>query len=192
MALALLILPFVAGAVLVISALVFIRDGASPFFGHVRVGRGGRLFRCWKVRSMVPNAEAKLEAYLAEHPDAAEEWGAYHKLTDDPRITPVGEVLRKTSLDELPQLWNVIKGEMSFVGPRPVTPDELEKYGPGRNGYCAMRPGITGLWQVSGRNEVTYDERVQLDMKYLRDVSFWKDLSIILRTALVVVRPTGR
>lgn len=190
--LATLLLPFIAAVVAMIAGLVFIRDGASPFFGHVRVGRGGRKFRCWKIRTMVPNAEARLEAYLSANPEAEAEWDAYHKLSDDPRITPVGSFLRKTSLDELPQIWNVLKGEMSFVGPRPVTPDELEKYGPGRAAYCAMRPGITGLWQVSGRNEVTYDERVQMDMLYLRSVSFLKDVSIILRTALVVIRPTGR
>jgi lipopolysaccharide/colanic/teichoic acid biosynthesis glycosyltransferase len=141
---------------------------------------------------MVPDAAERLTAHLAANPEAAAEWEANHKLVDDPRITPLGEFLRRTSLDELPQLWNVLTGEMSFVGPRPVTEEELEKYGAARGAYCRMRPGITGLWQVSGRNEVTYGERVQLDLDYLASISLLRDLKIILRTGLVVVFPTGR
>jgi lipopolysaccharide/colanic/teichoic acid biosynthesis glycosyltransferase len=161
-------------------------------FGHARVGRGGRMFRCWKIRTMVPDAESRLAAYLNLNPAAAAEWDAERKLNDDPRITRIGDIMRRTSLDELPQIWNVLIGEMSFVGPRPVTADELGKYGISRSAYCAMRPGITGLWQVSGRNEVSYAERVALDVDYLRRMSLALDLSIIARTAGVIVRPTGK
>ena len=190
--LAIAIAPFVGLTVALLAAAVTLSDGGRPFFGHVRVGRDGRLFRCWKLRTMVPDAEARLQDHLDSDPAAAAEWAVYRKLTDDPRITPLGEFLRRTSLDELPQLWNVLRGDMSFVGPRPVTPDELEMYGAARTAYWAVRPGITGLWQVSGRNEVTYDERVRLDGAYLRRIGLVTDLAIMLRTALVIVRPTGR
>ncbi len=190
--LALALLPVVGLSVLMLCALVFAHDRKFPMFGHGRVGRGGRMFRCWKIRTMVPDAESRLAAYLEENADAAAEWEAERKLTDDPRITRIGDVMRRTSLDELPQIWNVLIGDMSFVGPRPVTADELDKYGLSRAAYCAMRPGITGLWQVSGRNEVSYAERVALDVDYLRRMSFPTDVSIIARTAGVVVRPTGK
>ena len=190
--LALAMVPFVGLLVAVLAAAVWASDGAKPFFGHMRVGRDGRMFRCWKLRSMVPDAQERLAACLESNPTAAREWAVYRKLSNDPRITRLGDFLRRTSLDELPQLWNVLRGEMSFVGPRPVTPDELEMYGAQRTAYWAVRPGITGLWQVSGRNDVTYDERVRLDGEYLRQMSFAADLGIVLRTARVVVRPTGR
>ncbi len=189
---ALALLPVVAPVVLALAALVSLHDGGKPFFGHTRVGRGGREFRCWKLRTMVPDASARLQRHLAEHPEAAAEWHASRKLTNDPRITRLGDFLRKTSLDELPQLWNVLRGEMSFVGPRPVPDDELELYGAARGAYEKMRPGITGLWQVSGRNDVLYSQRVAMDTAYLRRMSLGLDLWIMLRTALVVVRPTGR
>jgi lipopolysaccharide/colanic/teichoic acid biosynthesis glycosyltransferase len=156
------------------------------------VGRNGRAFRCWKIRSMVHDAEARLAELLETDLAAAEEWETYQKLDDDPRIMPLGDVLRRTSLDELPQLWNVLRGDMSLVGPRPVTAPELERYGASRSAYCAMRPGITGLWQVSGRNEVTYAERVALDVEYLRKMSLRLDVRIMLQTAGVVLRPTGK
>lgn len=141
---------------------------------------------------MVPDAAERLQRHLAENPDAAIEWRETRKLTRDPRITQLGALLRKTSLDELPQLWNVLRGDMSFVGPRPVPDDELELYGSARGAYEQMRPGITGLWQVSGRNDVLYAQRVALDVDYLRRMSLGLDLWIMLRTALVVVKPTGR
>ena len=191
-ALGLALVPFVVPLVVLLGFLVWIRDGAMPLFGHERIGRDGKPFHCWKIRTMVPDAAQRLKAHLASDPAAAAEWEADHKLTHDPRITPIGAFLRRTSLDELPQLWNVLNGEMSFVGPRPVTEEELVKYGAARGAYCRMRPGITGLWQISGRNEVTYGERVQLDLDYLASIGFLRDLSIILRTGLVVVRPTGR
>ncbi|MEM6744212.1 MAG: sugar transferase [Pseudomonadota bacterium] len=191
-ALALALIPFVAPITAALAFLVWIRDGAWPLFGHQRIGRDGKPFRCWKIRTMVPDAERRLAAHLKADPEAAAEWEANHKLVHDPRITPMGEFLRRTSLDELPQLWNVLTGEMSFVGPRPVTDEELDKYGSARGAYCRMRPGITGLWQISGRNDVSYGERVQLDLDYLASITPLRDLKIILRTGLVVVFPTGR
>jgi lipopolysaccharide/colanic/teichoic acid biosynthesis glycosyltransferase len=190
--LAVALLPVIGITVLLLCALVYAHDRSFPMFGHARVGRGGRMFRCWKIRTMVPDAESRLAAYLNLNPAAAAEWDAERKLNDDPRITRIGDIMRRTSLDELPQIWNVLIGEMSFVGPRPVTADELGKYGISRSAYCAMRPGITGLWQVSGRNEVSYAERVALDVDYLRRMSLALDLSIIARTAGVIVRPTGK
>ncbi len=168
------------------------RDGGSGFFGHRRVGRNGKVFRCWKLRTMVVDAEQKLREHLKANPAAAEEWARDHKLDDDPRITRLGRFLRKTSLDELPQIWNVIRGEMSFVGPRPIVRVELHKYGTHRPVYLSMTPGITGLWQVSGRNDVTYDERVNFDVEYAKDISLLTDLRLIAKTGLSVVGATGR
>ena len=168
------------------------RDGGSGFFGHRRVGRNGKVFRCWKLRTMVVDAEQKLREHLKENPAAAAEWARDHKLDDDPRITRLGRFLRKTSLDELPQIWNVIRGEMSFVGPRPIVRVELHKYGNHRPVYLSMTPGITGLWQVSGRNDVTYDERVNFDVEYAKDISLLTDLRLIAKTGLSVVGATGR
>lgn len=168
------------------------RDGGPGFFGHRRIGRNGEVFRCWKIRTMVVDAEARLAEHLASDPEAAAEWERDHKLRDDPRITRLGAFLRATSLDELPQIWNVLKGEMSFVGPRPVVRDEMRKYGAARTAYLAMKPGITGLWQVSGRNDVSYDERVAMDVEYVSSVSLLTDVRLILLTGLSIVDRTGR
>nr|WP_235952991.1 sugar transferase [Salipiger sp. PrR002] len=178
----------------VIAALAVLarRDGGKAFFGHKRVGQNGASFRCWKIRSMVPDAEARLRAYLDANPAAAEEWARDHKLTNDPRITPFGDFIRKTSLDELPQIFNVLKGEMTFVGPRPIIEDELAKYGNKKQHYLAQKPGITGLWQVSGRNDLSYDERVNLDVAYLSQRSLLVDANIMMRTAWAVLGKTGR
>lgn len=184
-----------AGPVLVMVMLLAVLaalDGASPFYGHERVGRGGRIFRCWKLRSMVRDSAARLERHLAENPEAAREWAETQKLARDPRVTPVGRFLRKTSLDELPQLWNVLRGDMSLVGPRPVTQGELERYGADRRAYLAVRPGITGLWQVSGRNDISYGERVALDARYAREVDLATDLRILVMTGPAVLRLTGK
>jgi len=167
-------------------------DGGPGFFGHTRIGQNGQTFRCWKIRTMVPEAEALLQVYLHEHPEAAEEWARDHKLTNDPRITWFGHFLRKTSLDELPQLWNVLRGDMSLVGPRPIVAEEMKRYGAYQSCYTSMRPGITGLWQVSGRNDISYDDRVILDVRYLVELGFWSDISIILRTARAVLLRTGK
>lgn len=188
---ALLLLPVLVPVILLLWVLVR-RDGGAGFFGHTRVGQNGKPFKCWKLRSMVVNAEAKLQAYLDANPEAAAEWERDHKLTNDPRINRLGYFLRKTSLDELPQIWNVLKGEMSFVGPRPIVTKELKKYGHSVPAYLAQKPGITGLWQVSGRNDISYDERVALDVAYLTRRSFRTDLQIIARTGLAVLGTTGR
>ena len=150
------------------------------------------MFRCWKIRTMVTDSETRLEQHLQNNPDAAAEWARDHKLTDDPRVTRVGKFLRKTSLDELPQIWNVLLGEMTFVGPRPIVLDEMAKYGPYQAAYLAMKPGVTGMWQVSGRNDVSYDERVQMDVEYFDQISLALDLSLIAKTGLAVLNRTGK
>lgn len=162
------------------------------FFGHPRVGRGGQVFTCLKFRTMVPDADRRLAQLLASDPEARAEWDSSRKLTHDPRITRIGHFLRRTSLDELPQLLNVLRGEMSLVGPRPVTQSELEMYGPARSAYLSLRPGLTGQWQVSGRNDLSYAARVSLDEAYARKPSLLTDLSILMRTALVVLGATGK
>lgn len=189
--LALLLLPLVMP---IIAVLWFIttRDGGSGFFGHRRIGRDGKVFRCWKIRTMVVDAEAKLREHIRNNPAAAEEWARDHKLDDDPRVTRLGNFMRRTSLDELPQLWNVIRGDMSFVGPRPVVRVELHKYGVYRPLYLSMTPGITGLWQVSGRNDVSYPQRVQMDVDYAQKLSFLTDVRLIVMTGLSVLGATGR
>mgnify|MGYP006442238579 CR=1 FL=1 len=164
-------------------------DGGSPFFTQTRIGRRGRVFRMVKLRSMVRNAEDRLEAYLAADPERRREWNESQKLRHDPRITRVGHIIRKTSIDELPQLWNVLKGEMSIVGPRPMMPSQRPLY-PGTV-YYALRPGITGLWQVSARNESSFADRGEFDARYFRSVSLKTDLWIIMCTVKVVLRGTG-
>lgn len=178
--------------VIVITCLLVARDGSWPLFGHRRIGKSGKIFRCWKIRSMVPDAEARLTAYLAQTPEARQEWELNFKLEHDPRITRMGRFLRRSSLDELPQLWNILIGDMSVVGPRPVTQKELVRYGAAATQYRAMRPGLTGLWQVSGRNDISYDERIGLDLEYMGKMGFFTDTHIILRTVLAVLGRTGR
>lgn len=167
------------------------KDGGPAVFTHERVGRGGRTFRCLKFRTMVPDAQARLHELLDRDPAALSEWERERKLKNDPRITAVGRLLRKTSLDELPQLWNVLKGEMSLVGPRPVIGDELKEYGDQLDYYLEARPGITGLWQISGRSDTTYATRVNLDAWYVRNWSLWYDVVILLRTVQVVLKGEG-
>ncbi|ALG91040.1 exopolysaccharide biosynthesis protein [Actibacterium sp. EMB200-NS6] len=167
-------------------------DGGPGFFGHVRIGQNGKAFKCWKIRSMVVDAEKKLKAHLEQNPDAAAEWAKDFKLEKDPRITQLGRFLRKSSLDELPQIWNVLKGEMSFVGPRPIIEAELVKYGGYQWAYLAATPGVTGVWQVSGRNDVSYDERVRMDAEYLEKRSFLFDCAIMLKTVGAVLNRTGK
>jgi lipopolysaccharide/colanic/teichoic acid biosynthesis glycosyltransferase len=145
----------------------------------------------WKFRTMVENAEQLLEEHLAKNPQLREEWDNTHKLRQDPRVTRIGRILRRTSLDELPQIWNVLRGEMSLVGPRPVVSAEVEKYGESFDFYRAVRPGITGLWQVSGRSDTSYSERVALDVRYVRHWSVWLDIYLLARTFRVVFRGSG-
>ncbi|MBD8955249.1 MAG: undecaprenyl-phosphate galactose phosphotransferase WbaP, partial [Streptococcus lutetiensis] len=157
-----------------------------------RVGQGGKEFPCYKFRSMVPNAQEALEVYLKENPAAREEWERDFKLKDDPRVTRIGKFLRKTSLDELPQLWNVLVGDMSLVGPRPIVRDEIVKYGDYINDFYLVPPGITGVWQVSGRSDITdFEEVVALDMKYIQNWSISEDIKIIAKTFGVVLKREG-
>lgn len=179
-----------AGPIMVI-ALMIRRDGGSVFYNQVRVGRHGKPFKCWKLRSMVPNATEVLKDILANDPQAKAEWDADFKLKNDPRVTKVGNIIRKTSIDELPQLWNVIKGEMSLVGPRPIVTKELEYYGKSKADYLAAKPGLTGLWQVSGRNDTSYAYRVYLDSWYVAHWSIWTDIVIIVQTVGILMNRKG-
>lgn len=172
-------------------ALLVRLSGPGVIFAHTRVGRGGRLFPCYKFRTMVPNAQAVLDRLLGEQPALRAEWEKDFKLKDDPRITGIGRLLRKYSLDELPQFWNVIRGDMSLVGPRPVVPDELRRYGKRASVYLAVRPGVTGLWQVGGRNDVDYAERIRMDSTYVAKQCLLMDLSILVKTVAVVFQRRG-
>jgi exopolysaccharide production protein ExoY len=178
----------VAAPVMIIVALTLKLSGGPAVFSHSRVGFGGKPFNCYKFRSMVANAEEVLKTHLAADPEAAGEWERTHKLRDDPRITFFGHMLRKSSLDELPQLFNVIRGDMSCVGPRPIVTDELKRYGDHVGEYLATRPGLTGLWQVTGRSSTDYDSRVALDSQYVRNWSPWLDIAILARTAVAVMQ----
>jgi Undecaprenyl-phosphate galactose phosphotransferase WbaP len=161
------------------------------FYAHERIGKNGRRFHAWKFRTMFQDASLVLEHYLEQHPELRDEWERDQKLRYDPRITRIGRFLRKTSLDELPQLWNVIRGDMSLVGPRPIVTSEIAKYDVYFGLYTMVTPGITGLWQVSGRNNTTYDERVQLDAYYVRNWSPWMDLYLLIRTIRIVLFAEG-
>lgn len=167
------------------------KDGGKPFFGHVRVGQNDKPFKCYKFRSMVVNAQEVLKHLLANDPVARAEWDQDFKLKNDPRISKLGDFLRRTSLDELPQLFNVLKGEMSLVGPRPVVHAELERYGEDVDYYLMTKPGMTGLWQVSGRNDVDYTTRVYLDSWYVKNWSLWSDIAILFKTISVVTKRSG-
>ncbi|WP_254512249.1 undecaprenyl-phosphate galactose phosphotransferase WbaP [Anatilimnocola floriformis] len=185
------------GSLLASPLLIFIAVAvrlSSPgpiFYSQERVGRHGRRFRAWKFRSMVPNADQVLKDLLAKDPVLRAEWEADHKLKNDPRITWIGRIIRKTSLDELPQLWNIFRGEMSLVGPRPIVHAEVEKYGEYYEQYAAVTPGLTGLWQISGRNKTTYEQRIEFDAYYVRNWSLWLDLHILVSTVRVVLLREG-
>ncbi len=184
----LLALPIVLPLILILAAFSGL-DGSNPFYGQRRIGRNGRVFTMWKLRTMVPNAHALLEDHLNSNMLARLEWEATQKLKDDPRITPFGSFLRKTSLDELPQLWNVLIGEMSLVGPRPMMPEQRDLY-PG-DACFALRPGITGSWQISERNSSTFASRAEYDAAYAQELTFRNDLGILFATVGVVVKATG-
>lgn len=184
----LLLSPIFAAAALA----VWMTDKGPIFYRQKRIGRGGRIIKVAKFRSMVVDSAERLERFLSQNPEARAEWNATRKLKNDPRITKVGHFLRLSSIDELPQLWNVLVGDMSLIGPRPVVKDELDTYYRSRRVYYyAVRPGITGLWQVSGRNDTTYEQRVQLDCTYVRKLSLWTDVSILLRTLPAVLKSSG-
>ncbi len=174
-----------------IALLIRAQDGGPAIYRQTRIGRLGKPFGCLKFRSMVPDADARLAQHLSRNPDAAAEWRRSRKLVNDPRITPLGAVLRSTSLDELPQFFNILAGEMSLVGPRPVVEEELARYGRDRIYYFSARPGLTGLWQVAGRTNASYAQRVSLDKEYVRRWSIGQDISICLRTVGVVLWRKG-
>ncbi|CAB3776138.1 hypothetical protein LMG28688_00173 [Paraburkholderia caffeinitolerans] len=177
--------------VLVVLALIVKSDGGPALYGHTRVGRNGKKFRCLKFRSMVVNSAEVLKQLLDTDPEARAEWEREFKLKHDVRVTRIGHFLRRSSLDELPQLWNVVRGEMSLVGPRPIIDQELERYGANSKYYLMATPGITGLWQVSGRCETDYATRVSLDVNYVQNWSLHRDIEILFKTFFVVIRGTG-
>ena len=190
---ALLAIPVIAPVVAVLW-LVMKAEGGAGFYSQPRIGRGGRVFKCWKIRTMAADADRLLAEHLSAHPECAAEWAKNQKLRNDPRITPYGHFLRKTSLDELPQVWNVLIGDMSMVGPRPFTPEQKAAYdaaAPLRS-YYRLRPGITGPWQVHARGNSAFRDRVAYDESYAAKVSWWRDLVLGAKTVLVVLKATGR
>ncbi len=189
--LSLAILAFIAPLLLVVALAIYCQDGGPVVFAHRRIGRHGQHFYCLKFRSMAADAEQRLAEVLANDPAARDEWARDHKLKNDPRITKLGHFLRQSSLDELPQLFNVLRGEMSLVGPRPIVDAEAPKYGRRFQRYCAVKPGITGLWQVSGRNDVSYRSRVAMDCAYAKAKSIRLDLWILFATIPAVLLRRG-
>lgn len=176
---------------LAIAVAIKLETRGPVLFRHTRIGRDRRPFRMWKFRSMVQNADALLNDYLGKHPELLDEWQQTHKLKQDPRVTGVGRLLRRSSLDELPQLWNVLRGDMSMVGPRPIVEEELARYGSAASLYLRVPPGLTGLWQISGRNDTSYRQRVDLDTRYICNWSIGLDLLVLLKTVRVVLRGHG-
>lgn len=184
-------LPVAVPLGLTLAALVRLTSRGPAFYRHRRIGQYHQPIFVWKFRTMYEDSDHVLEQYLNAHPEAREEWAHTHKLKNDPRITPIGRFLRKTSLDEIPQLLNVLAGEMSIVGPRPIVNDERIKYGSSFRTYCYAIPGITGLWQVSGRNDIGYAERVQMDVNYVEQWSLGMELKILVKTVFVIFHRRG-
>lgn len=184
-------LPVLLPLLAVISALVVLSSRGPVFYSHRRIRQSGVFFSMWKFRTMCDNSAEVLEDYLRCHPEARAEWSRTHKLKRDPRITSVGRLLRRYSMDELPQVWNVVRGQMTLVGPRPIVAAEVEKYGDGFGHYCRVKPGLTGLWQVSGRSELTYPQRVALDCDYVERWSLRRDIVILARTFSSVANKDG-
>lgn len=182
-------LPVAVPLTLVLALALWIESG-QPFYKQKRIGRNGRVFTIWKLRTMVRDADCMLDYLLRTNPELRAEWDATQKLKRDPRITPVGRFLRMSSLDEVPQLFNVLVGEMSLIGPRPMLPEQLPLYG-ATDAYCALRPGLSGPWQVSDRNNSSFSYRAVLDREYLGSLSLWQDVAIMFRTISVVLRRTG-
>ena len=186
-----LIVLILAPLLLLIAFLIWVEDGGAVLFRHERIGRGGETFHCLKFRSMAMDADELLKQLLAQDEASRLQWSADHKLRQDPRVTRIGRVLRASSLDELPQLFNILRGEMRLVGPRPIIAQEISRYGGRYAHYCACRPGLTGLWQVSGRSDVSYRRRVALDTWYARNRCLSLDLKILARTVPAVVARRG-
>ena len=189
--LVLLITPFLLPVMLVLAAIIHFTSEGPIFFSHRRISKNGAFFSMWKFRTMCVNSTEVLDDYLDRHPEARAEWNLTHKLREDPRITPIGTFLRRYSLDELPQVWNVVTGRMSIVGPRPIVAAEVEKYGPFFDHYCRVKPGVTGLWQVSGRSKLSYPARVALDCDYVDHWTLFRDFKILLATAKSVANQDG-
>jgi len=187
----LIVLPFFVILHFIISILIKFDSRGSVFFKQERIGKDGKVFICYKYRSMYENGDEILREYLKKHPEEVLYYEKYHKYKNDPRITRIGKFLRVTSLDELPQIINVIKGEMSFIGPRPYLPVEEKKMGNYKKYIFKVKPGITGLWQVSGRNNLTFEERLKLDKIYVENWSIWMDIKILLKTIKVVLFRIG-
>ena len=190
-AFAVVLLVLFSPFLLLVAITVKLTSTGPVLFGHTRIGHAGKPFKCWKFRTMVTDGDAVLRRHLDAHPAARIEWERNRKLRNDPRVTRFGHVLRKYSVDELPQIINVLLGDMSLVGPRPVATDELERYGHAVEAYLAARPGITGLWQTSGRSDTTYEQRVALDSRYAAEWTFMLDFLILLRTIPVVLGARG-
>ncbi|WP_301334689.1 sugar transferase [Variovorax dokdonensis] len=187
----LLIFAIVCLPYLVVALCILISMGRPVHYWQMRIGKSGRPFRFYKFRSMVKNSAVTLDEYLEKNEFARQEWREFQKLKNDPRITPFGRFIRRFGIDEFPQLLNVLRGDMSLVGPRPCMERQRTLYANGWSHYCAMRPGMTGLWQVSGRNLLPYSKRVELDVNYVTNWSLWLDLKILLRTFRVVLRGDG-
>ncbi len=177
--------------IVMLIVIVLVLQGRPVFIAHRRIGKNGVMFACLKFRTMVIDADQVLTRHLADNPRCREEWIATRKLRNDPRVTPFGAIMRKSSVDEIPQLLNIILGNMSLVGPRPIAAGEAELYGVHYADYIKVRPGLTGLWQVSGRNETTYGERVQLDVRYVRERTILGDIAILIRTIPAVLHSRG-
>ncbi len=184
-------MPILLPILFVLAILVRVTSPGPIFFSHRRICKNGAFFSMWKFRTMCVNSSEVLERYLAAHPEARSEWNQTHKLQNDPRVTRIGRVMRRLSLDELPQIWNVITGRMSLVGPRPIVAAEVEKYAECFHCYTQVKPGVTGLWQVSGRSKLSYQERVKLDCEYVARWSLLRDLKILALTVRSVVNQEG-
>lgn len=184
-------LIFLAPLIIIVAMIVRLHDGGPAFYSQKRVGKDGRTFKFYKLRSMVVDSQAQLEALMARDPAARREYTETHKLKNDPRITPIGRFIRKSSIDELPQLWNILIGDMSVVGPRPVEEFETYRYGEDYKYYCSGAPGLTGLWQISGRSDISFQQRVDLDVHYVRTQSLTNDIFIILKTVPAVLKSSG-
>ena len=183
--------PITIPLTLIVAIAIKVSSPGPVFYGHKRIGQKGREFKCWKFRSMVIDADKQLEKILAENPEMRAEWEKDRKFTNDPRITKIGKILRKTSIDEIPQFFNILIGEMSFIGPRPVTKPELDKYGKNQDFILSVQPGLSGMWQISGRSDTGYEERITLDSYYIQNWSVWLDLWIIIKTIYVVLKGKG-
>jgi Undecaprenyl-phosphate galactose phosphotransferase WbaP len=183
--------PFILPVFLILAILVKCTSKGPIFYGHKRIGKNGKVIKCWKFRSMCIDAEERLQKILDENPEMREQWERERKFENDPRVTKFGKILRKTSLDELPQLINILLGEMSFVGPRPVTKDELEKYGKYESYVLSVLPGLSGMWQTSGRSDTSYEDRIMYDTYYIQNWSIWLDLWILIKTVWVVLKGKG-